>query len=475
MRRDSNQKEANSQRARMTITANLASRLAETIGANRVVSAPEELAAYAVGELVPAAIVRPASAEEAAETVRFAVAERLAVLPLGSRSKSELGMPPKRYDIAMDLTALREIAHYDARDLTLGVDAGMPLRELEIYLKKRRQFLPLAVPCFESTTVGGTIASGIDSALRLQNGTARDFLIGAEFVDGTGEICKSGGRVVKNVTGYDLHKLLIGSLGTLGIITRLNFRTFPVPDRFAGHLACFGSCEAALEYQETANKAGLALSNLEVLHPNAAEIVRAILRRTREALPSELEKTEWCVYASFEGNEEVVKRIGQEMEKMARKIDATCSRILEEHENDALGGMLRECFEWLRWASPANLIYRLALPEVKSTLISELSRIGESNALRPVLLLRAARVVYFAVLAEKENEEAQSSLARTVSFVRAIAHAAGGHATLLNAPLSVKQSVETTMAVSEQAMQHRVKLAFDPSGVFVPGRLVGGI
>lgn len=459
----------------MTSTANVAGRLAETIGAKRVVSTPEELAAFAVDALVPSAIVRPTAAEEAAETVRFAVAEKLAVLPLGSRSKSELGMPPERYDIAIDITALREIAHYDARDLTLSVNAGLPLRELEIYLKKCKQFLPLAVPCFESTTVGGTIASGIDSALRLQYGTARDFLIGAEFVDGTGQICKSGGRVVKNVTGYDLHKLLIGSLGTLGIITRLNFRTFPVPDQFGGHLACFGNCETALEYRKTVNNAGLPLSNLEVLDPNAAQIVRTILQKTREALPSELEKAEWHVYASFEGNEEVVKRIGQELEKTAQKIGAARSRILEEQENDALGGMLRECFEWLRWASPANLIYRLALPEVKATLVSELSKIAERNGLRPVLLLKAAGVVYLAMLGETENEERPSSLARTVSSVRAIAQAAGGHATLLNAPLTVKKSVAATMGATEKAMQHRVKLAFDPSGVLVPGRLVGGI
>ena len=83
------------------------------------------------------------------------------------------------------------------------------------------------------------MASGIDSTLREQYGTARDFLIGAEFVEGKGTLCKSGGRVVKNVTGYDLHKLLVGSLGTLGMITRLNFRTFPMPRVFGGFAAPF--------------------------------------------------------------------------------------------------------------------------------------------------------------------------------------------------------------------------------------------
>ena len=115
-------------------------------------------------------------------------------------------------------------------------------------LAAQNQFLPLAVPCFGSSTIGGTVASGMDSTLRLQYGTARDLLIGAEFVDGTGRFCRSGGRVVKNVTGYDLHKLLIGSLGTLAAITRLNFRTYPLPELRGGFLAGFSSADAALVF-----------------------------------------------------------------------------------------------------------------------------------------------------------------------------------------------------------------------------------
>jgi glycolate oxidase FAD binding subunit len=458
----------------MTIT-NVAGRLAEAVGAKRVVSAPEELATYAIDELVPSAVARPASAEEAAEVVRWAVAEKLAVLPLGSRSKCALGMRPQRYDIAIDMSALREIAHFDAGDLTLSVDAGMPLRELETYLKRYRQFLPLAVPCFDGATVAGSVASGIDSALRLQYGSVRDFLIGAEFVDGTGQLCKSGGRVVKNVTGYDLHKLLIGSLGTLGVITRVNFKTFPLPDKVGGHLACFRNSEGALEYRKTLQKAGLPLANLEVFHPSVAEIIRAILLRSHEDSAPELEPAKWHAYCSFEGNDEVVKRISQDLERIAQDKGATRSRILEAAEDETLGGMLRESFEWLRWASPANLLYRLALPEVKAGVVSELLQIAEAIALRPALLLRAAGIVYFALLAESEDEAAQTSLAKTASPVRDVARSAGGCATLLNAPWAVKKNVAPSMSEPEQAMQQRVKRAFDPFGVFAPRRVVGGI
>ncbi len=321
----------------MMATANLAARLAETIGVQRVVAAAEELAAYAVDGMAPGAIVRPASAEEVAKVVRFAVAEKLAVLPFGSRSKCEMGMSPARYDIAVDMTGLREIAHYDAGDLTLSVDAGMPLRELEIYLQRKGQFLPLAVPCFERSTVGGAIASGIDSALRQHYGSARDILIGAEFVDGTGQVCKSGGRVVKNVTGYDLHKLLIGSLGTLGIITRLNFRTYPAPAAYGGHVASFDRPESALAYRNAVEASGLPVANLEMLNPNMARIAKAILEKEDGPVPGCVEAGSWSVYVSYEGSESVVERLARDLERLAKEAGAARDELLDAGSDSQLG------------------------------------------------------------------------------------------------------------------------------------------
>ncbi len=125
------------------------------------------------------------------------------------------------------MTRLNKVIAYDPGDLTLSVEAGVPLAKLAQVLAEHRQFLPLAVPFVNRTTIGGLIASGVDSPLRQFYGTARDFLLGMEFVTGEGVAAKSGGRVVKNVTGYDIHKLMIGALGTLGVITRVNFKTFP--------------------------------------------------------------------------------------------------------------------------------------------------------------------------------------------------------------------------------------------------------
>ena len=165
----------------------------------------------------------------------------MSIVACGARSKLAIGSPPSRYDVALDLTRLDRVMAYDPDDLTLSVEAGVPLRTLAQTLAEHQQFLPLAVPFLDQTTMGGLIASGVDSPLRQFYGTARDFLLGMEFVTGEGVAAKSGGRVVKNVAGYDLHKVMIGALGTLGVITRVNFKTFPMPIQTRGFVARFAT------------------------------------------------------------------------------------------------------------------------------------------------------------------------------------------------------------------------------------------
>jgi glycolate oxidase FAD binding subunit len=460
----------------MTATANLAARLESLMGAHRVVTAEAELLEYAVDGMVPSAIVRPASAQEVAEVVRFAITEKLAIVATGSRSKLGLGMPPARYDLALDMTALRDIAHYDAGDLTLSVDAGMPLRQLATVLAEKGQFLPLSVPCYETTTVGGTLASAIDSTLRNQYGTTRDFLIGAEFVDGKGALCKSGGRVVKNVTGYDLHKLLVGSLGTLAVITRLNFRTFTLPHAYGGHLACFSSLHSASAYRLAIENSGLPLANLETLSPETLVLVAAVLRETYPEFSMPLDPASWCVYASYEGNEAVVPRIARDLQKLSTEAVAISSQLLDAASDAHLRGVLREAFDWLRWASPAVALFRIVLPQSKPGDLAGLLSVARESSLRGALLVRAAGIVYFALLAESGDKSALRSLESAAARIFSLAGASHGHATLLHAPLKLKSRANVWGPQRPDfAMMQRLKDSFDPHHIFAPGRFVGGI
>jgi glycolate oxidase FAD binding subunit len=189
------------------VAVSLASRLGEVVGAGHVISDGASLAAHEVDGRRPSAVLQPASVAEIAEIVRFAAAERLALAPAGGRTHLHIGMPPHRYDLALDLAGMNRVLAFEPHDLTLGVEPGITCAELDRALRARGQFLPLAPPLAERATLGGIVAAGVDTPFRYAHGTARDFLLGMEFVTGEGIVSKSGGRVVKNVTGYDIHKL----------------------------------------------------------------------------------------------------------------------------------------------------------------------------------------------------------------------------------------------------------------------------
>jgi glycolate oxidase FAD binding subunit len=460
----------------MSATTNLAIRLESILGAHCIVAAEEELREYAVDGVVPSAIARPTSQEQVVELVRFALSDGLSLIAGGSRSKMDFGMPPSRYDIALDLKSIQSIAHFDAGDLTLSVDAGMPLRLLESVLNKRQQFLPLAVPCYESSTIGGAVASGIDSVLRQQYGTVRDYLIGAEFVNGTGNLCKSGGRVVKNVTGYDLHKLLVGSLGTLGVITRLNFRTFPMPHVFGGYIATFPDASSALAFRSSVDGKSLPIANIELLDPEATALLRAMLDKSSVALPIHSVPINWSVCVAYEGNESVVQRITRELEKLARAARALENAELDAATDAALSGAFRESFDWLRSCAPAVALFRIILPSVSAPGLRSLDHIASAASLRCAKFLRAGGILYFLVLAEHEQLSFIDALSNVAESVFASVAKLQGTATLLHAPQTLKQRINIWGPKRPDfPLMERIKRAFDPRSIFSPGRFVGGL
>ena len=473
-------------------TTTIAARLENLAGASHVLAQPADCEGYLVDSVVPAAVVRPASPEEVSEIVRFAASEKLAVIASGARTKLGLGMPPARYDIALDMTGLRHIAHYDPGDLTLSVDAGMPLATLNAALNEHKQFLPLLVPYYSQTTVGGAIASGVGSPLRQFYGTARDFVIGAEFVTGSGALAKSGGRVVKNVTGYDLHKLLIGSLGTLAVIIRVNFRTFPAPPASRGFVASFPTAEGALALRRRIAQSALTPLTLDLLNPELAQIFAAHTpsvpepavfagedpAKTSLAAPGDwFHSRDWQLCAAFGGTPEVLDRYARDLSRFAAESRATSTAVLDDATRPIIWGRLRESLSLLRDASPAATIFKISLlPEQHAAAFTKLREIAGRASLPHALVARAAGTLYFALLPDSANEETLRSLTRVAQESFSLAQGFGGSAMLLFAPLCVKTQVNVWgPSRPDFPLMQRVKNSFDPAGILAPGRFCGGL
>jgi glycolate oxidase FAD binding subunit len=175
----------------------------------------------------------PATQEELAACVREAFETGTPLYPIGGGTSLDFGLPARSPGKGLSLAELNRIVDYPARDMTITVEAGVTMQTLAELLARERQRLPVDVPQAEQATIGGVIATNWNGPRRLGQGPLRDYVIGISAVDGRGQPFQGGGRVVKNVAGYDFCKLLTGSLGTLGVITQVTLRLKPVPEQSA--------------------------------------------------------------------------------------------------------------------------------------------------------------------------------------------------------------------------------------------------
>ena len=233
----------------------------------------------------PLPVHRPEAIPEVGELVR----SHAAIYPRGGGTHSHIGLVPTKPGIVLDMTALNRIIDYPARDMTVTLQAGATLSQLQQLLKSENQWLPIDVPNPETATIGGAMAVNANGPRRLAQGTWRDAVIGIRFVSDEGIESKGGGRVVKNVAGYDLMKLHIGALGTLGVITEVTLKVKPRPE--ASSLVVFGVPTSAVA--PTLDRLLASLSR-----PVAIELLnRAAVKKLGIALP---DVEPWLIACGFE-------------------------------------------------------------------------------------------------------------------------------------------------------------------------------
>lgn len=193
-----------------------------------------------------------------------------AVTLVGNGSKRLMGGPVVPADLVISTAGLRSVLQYEPNDLTISVEAGMPFSELKTLLAKREQMIALDPPFSAQATIGGIVASNSSGSMRKGFGTARDLVIGMNFAMLDGKLVKTGGMVVKNVAGLDIGKLMVGSFGTLGVMTSINLRIHPLPHETRTFLFAFPDLDAAMEKRDSILRGTLQPIAMDLISPAAA-------------------------------------------------------------------------------------------------------------------------------------------------------------------------------------------------------------
>jgi len=357
---------------------------------------------------------RPANAEELARVLGDAAADGLSVIPIGGGRALGMGNPPARFDLALETARLDRIVEFSPHDLTVTVEAGMTLEALQAELAKARQFLPLDPFGGPGHSIGGLLATGWSGPLRLRYGTARDYLVGLQVALPDGKLARSGGRVVKNVSGYDLNKLHLGALGTLGVIVEASFKLFPTP-----------------LFEETVRRPAARFEEAW------AEAERALgLKMPPVALELVSEEGGYSLVGRVAGSEAGVRRILGELGWAKAP-----STFWEEHGR-------RGAERWARLSVRRGLLAQLlrSLPEGARWIAQPGVGVAHWFGFDSVEQLRA---------------------------VRQAAEAGGGSLVLLAAPPELKRQVDAWGAPpSTVDIMRRLRSSFDPRQTLSPGRYV---
>ncbi len=379
-----------------------------------------------------------------------------AVVIFGGSTLQSLGNAPARYDVAIDMRALAAVVEYEPRDFTISVEAGMTVAALERELAQRGQFVPLDAPRPSHATVGGTLASGWLGPRRARYGRSRDYVIGATAVLPDGTVAKSGGMVVKNVTGYDVAKLYIGSLGTLGTIAKANFKTLPVPE--VRRIAI-----AALPERTSAR----AIANIAALgeEPAAALVVRGFANEIdgRDSI-------EGRMLLLFEGTARAVERATREVRSalgaagvpetrlVDREVESTFAHVIDAY----VASLGARSTTYGNYGLPADLAGRRDLFAAK--------------ARQNELILETIEDLCNGDLVARVSTNMTSEFAVHIGDFEAYRRDALPRTRVLAAPGTVRERLEGWSDVpSSLDTMRALKARFDPRGTLSPGRFVGGI
>ncbi len=408
--------------------------------------------------LAPQVVVTPSNVDELAAVMSSAHEQGMAVAPWGGGTRMDLGNPISRLDVVADLTRINNMVQHDAADLTVTVEAGITLSDLQRTLAAQGQFLAVDVAMPDNATIGGILASGASGPLKWHYGNPRDLAIGMKVVQADGRIVKSGGQVVKNVSGYDMARLHIGSIGTLGIIAEVSFKLTPMPRQESTILVAFDSVSSCYG-------AAMSIFNSDVM-PLSLTAFDANANQFGE-------------FTSATGSAFLAIRLGGRPRTLARfeketlKLCHQSSPLsVEQVDSVGMGDLWRNLtdFGWSKDAYPEAMARVSVLP---SKAVDVASQLGEAQELEFAVVSQpgygTSQVCWF-------GDGSLAAISTVLSNASEAVGKLGGHMIIERCPTEAKANIDMWGDAGDTVkIMRSLKEQYDPKSIINPGRFMGRI
>ena len=412
-----------------------------------MVSIDYDLDKYKVDGLTPSKTISPKTPESLADLLRIASENSWKVIPFGFGNMMNIGSIPNGYDIAIDLSEMPTYIQHNSEDLTVTCSSNTSFGELNLKLKEKQQWLPFDSPLINHQSVGGILACNLPGSLNACYGYIRDYVIGMKTATPFGQVTKSGGTVVKNVTGFDLTRLHIGALGTLGIITEASFKIIPIPERQI--------------YLKIDNE------NIDVLTDLSSRL-NSVLKSfgVAELLIESLGVS--TIYITCVGTEKIVNEKVLEIKTIL--FDHDIDLTLKEIEED----------EWLNiqdygWIDSENVVLgRInCLPTDTVKILQQINLLSLDSTKQKIHTLTNSKRGLIKYKLPVENIE---DTTQTIQYIRDNVRKYNGYTVIENSGTFDKNKLNIWGDLPDSfPLMKKLKSEFDPVNILNSGRFIGGI
>lgn len=425
----------------------------------------EEQGQYSIDGVNPVYLAEPKDKDEIEEVLSYAKNISTTIIPRGNGTKLGVGSKPDKLGIVLVTKNLNKLIEHQHENLTFTAEAGMTLTAAQEILSSKAQFIPLDPHHSRKATLGGIAATNSTGPMMMRYGTSRDLIIEMKAVIASGKSIRSGAKVVKNVAGYDLKKLFIGSFGTLGVISELTFRTYPLPESEVTLLAQFESPKDAFAASRAVRDTGLSVTSIEMLDDGAFGLITDSYAPTKT--------TSWTLAIRIDGYASVIA-------KWSTRISEVCSSNGSRHTDEVKGDESKRFWNSINEIEGVPLLdrsvhFNVSVPQSKTLQIIE--KLSTFRARRDIELAVSALPSLGSIqtffLAKDHSGIDFGSI---VEGLRVSALELNGNLTVISAPPQIKETLDVWGPTPpEFRLMKAIKENFDPDGIMTSGRYFGGL